>query len=124
MMLRTIASSRENQKKHPLQLIAERNWKDESHPGRLLSLEFLSTWLAERFELDYYRIDPLKVDVKAVTDVMSYAYAARFNVLPVRVDDETITVATCEPGITEWETELSNIHHKKIHSSYFKSRRY
>lgn len=114
MMLRTIASSRENQKKHPLQLIAERNWKDESHPSRLLSLEFLSTWLAERFELDYYRIDPLKIDVKAVTDIMSYAYAARFNVLPVQVDDETIIVATCEPNITEWETELSNIHHKKF----------
>lgn len=114
MMLRTIASSRENQKKHPLQLIAERNWKDESHPSRLLSLEFLSTWLAERFELDYYRIDPLKIDVKAVTDIMSYAYAARFNVLPVQVDEETIIVATCEPNITEWETELSNIHHKKF----------
>ncbi len=114
MMLRTIASSRENQKKHPLQLIAERNWKDESHPSRLLSLEFLTTWLAERFELDYYRVDPLKIDVKAVTDIMSYAYAARFKVLPVQVDDETITVATCEPNITEWETELSNIHHKKF----------
>ncbi len=114
MMLRTIASSRENQSKHPLQVIAERNWKDESHPSRLLSLEFLTTWLAERFGLEYYRIDPLKIDVKSVTDVMSYAYAARFNVLPIKVDSESITFATCEPNITEWETELSNIHHKKF----------
>ncbi|MCK5336054.1 MAG: Flp pilus assembly complex ATPase component TadA, partial [Gammaproteobacteria bacterium] len=114
MMLRTIASSRENQSKHPLQIIAERNWKDESHPSRLLSLEFLTTWLAERFGLEYYRIDPLKIDVKSVTDVMSYAYAARFNVLPIKVDSESITFATCEPNITEWETELSNIHHKKF----------
>jgi general secretion pathway protein E len=114
MMLRTLADSRENKSKHPLQIIAERNWRDESHPSRLLSLDFLTTWLAERFELDYYRIDPLKIDVKAVTDVMSYAYAARFKILPVHVDSETITVATCEPNITEWETELSNIHHKKF----------
>lgn len=114
MMLRTIASSRENQSKHPLQVIAERNWKDESHPSRLLSLDFLTTWLAERFELEYFRIDPLKVDVKSVTEIMSYAYAARFNVLPIHVDENTITVATCEPNITEWEIELSNIHHKQF----------
>lgn len=113
-MLRTIANSRENEKKHPLQLIAERNWKDESRPSQLLTLEFLTTWLAERCELEYYRIDPLKIDVRSVTDVMSYAYAARFNVLPVHVDSETITIATCEPYVTEWETELSNIHHKKF----------
>jgi len=113
-MLRTIANSRENEKKHPLQLIAERNWKDETRPSQLLTLEFLTTWLAERCELDYYRIDPLKIDVRSVTDVMSYAYAARFNVLPVLVDNDTITVATCEPYVTEWETELSNIHHKKF----------
>jgi len=113
-MLRTIANSRENEKKHPLQLIAERNWKDESQTAQLLTLEFLTTWLASRCELEYYRIDPLKIDVRSVTDVMSYAYAARFNVLPVHVDTETITIATSEPFITEWETELSNIHHKKF----------
>ena len=113
-MLRTIANSRENEKKHPLQLIAERSWKDETRPTQLLTLEFLTTWLAERCELEYYRIDPLKIDVRSVTDVMSYAYAARFNVLPVLVDSETITIATCEPYVTEWETELSNIHHKKF----------
>ena len=114
MMLRTIASSRENQSKHPLQVIADRSWKDETHPSRLLTLEYLTTWLAERSGLEYYRIDPLKVDVKSVTEVMSYAYASRFNVLPVKVDDKSITFATCDPYVTEWETELSNIHHKKF----------
>ena len=114
MMLRTIAGSRENQDKHPLQIIAERNWKDETKPSKLLSLEYLTNWLAERFNQDYYRIDPLKIDVGSVTDVMSYAYAARFNVLPVNVDEDSITFATCEPNVTEWETELSNIHHKKF----------
>ena len=113
-MLRTIAGSRENQEKHPLQIIAERNWKDETKPSQILSLEYLTTWLAERFDLEYYRIDPLKVDVRSITDVMSYAYAARFNILPVHVDDASITFATCEPNVTEWETELSNIHHKKF----------
>lgn len=114
MMLRTLAGSRENENKHPLQIIAERNWKDETHPSQLLSLEFLTAWLAARYELEYFRIDPLTIDVGSVTNVMSYAYAARFNILPVRVENDTITVATCEPNITEWETELGSILNKKF----------
>ncbi|MDH5393984.1 MAG: GspE/PulE family protein, partial [Gammaproteobacteria bacterium] len=114
MLLRTLAGSRENINKHPLQVIAERNWKDETRPGQLLTLEFLTTWLAGRYELEYFRIDPLKIDVTAVTNVMSYAYAARFSILPVLVENDIITVATCEPNITEWETELGNILNKKF----------
>ena len=114
MMLRTIAGSRENQDKHPLQIIADRNWKDETTPTQLLSLEYLTSWLAGKVNLEYHRIDPLKVDVAAVTDIMSYAYAERFGILPVKVDTKTITIATCEPEVTEWETELSNIHHKEF----------
>ncbi len=110
-MLRTIAIGAEYEKKHPLQIIADRNWK---HPqkSQLLSLEALTEWLAGRIDLPYVRIDPLKIDVSAVTNVMSYAYAARFNVLPIEVDDTTITVATTQPYDREWMDELSRLHGK------------
>jgi general secretion pathway protein E len=110
-MLRTIAIGNEYSKKHPLQIIAARNWKHPQHSG-LLSLEVLTEWFARRLEFPYARIDPLKIDVSAVTDVMSYAYAARFNVLPIRVDDTAITVATAQPFDKEWMDELSRIHRK------------
>ena len=100
-MLRTIAIGAEYNKKHPLQIIADRNWKHPQH-AQLLSLDVLTEWFARRVDLPYVRIDPLKIDVAAVTDVMSYAYAARFNVLPVKVDDTTITVATTQPYDREW----------------------
>jgi len=112
-MLRTIALGSEYQKKHPLQIIAERNWKHPQH-AQLLSLEVLTEWFARRLDFPYARIDPLKIDVAAVTDVMSYAYAARFNVLPIRVDDTTITVATAQPYDREWMDELSRIHKKEF----------
>ncbi len=110
-MLRTIAIGAEYQKKHPLQIIAERNWK-HPHKSHLLTLEVLTEWFARRVGLPYERIDPLKIDVKTVTEVMSYAYAARFNVLPVRVDDGKITVATSQPYDREWMDELARIHRK------------
>jgi len=112
-MLRTIAIGAEYNKKHPLQIIADRNWKHPQH-AQLLSLDVLTEWFARRVDLPYVRIDPLKIDVAAVTDVMSYAYAARFNVLPIKVDDATITVAATQPYDMEWMDELSRIHRKEF----------
>ena len=112
-MLRTIAIGAEYSKKHPLQIIADRNWKHPQH-AKLLSLDVLTEWFARRVDLPYVRIDPLKIDVAAVTDVMSYAYAARFNVLPIKVNDTTITVAAAQPYDREWMDELSRIHRKEF----------
>ena len=110
-MLRTIAVGSGYDHKHPLQVIAERNWK---HPqtAKLLSLDFLTEWFANRLDIPYERIDPLKIEVTVVTEVMSYAYAARFNVLPIRVNETSITVATAQPFDREWMDELSRIHRK------------
>ncbi len=113
-MLRTIAISKEYTEKNPLAVLAERQWIDQRDNRTLLSLEFLTVWLAERVSLPYYRIDPLKIDVSMITSVVSYAYAARFNILPVKVEANSITVATTEPFEREWETELSRINNKSF----------
>src|SRR5580704_3385277 len=42
-----------------------------------LDVEALTEWLAGRCGLPYLRIDPLRVDVGRVTDVMSITYAER-----------------------------------------------
>ena len=112
-MLRTLAVGAAYKKKHPLEIIAERNWVNNK-TQQTMTIDMLTTWFAERVELPYVRIDPLKVEVSEVTEVMSYAYAARFNVLPIEVDDKTITVATAQPFEREWETELSRIHNKEF----------
>lgn len=111
-MLRMLAVSPEYYEKNALLVIAERQWIDQRDKHSLLDLELLTVWLAERVSMPYYRIDPLKIDVSKVTSVMSYAYASRFNVLPVSVDEQSITVATTEPFVTEWEQELSRINQK------------
>ncbi len=111
-MLRTLAVDKSYLEKNPLIVIAERQWIDQRNQSTLLSLEVLAAWLAEKVDLPYERIDPLKIDVPSVTGVMSYAYAANFNILPIAVDDNTITIATAEPFVDDWEQELSRINHK------------
>ena len=43
--------------------------------GQVLDTEVLTEWLAGRSHLAYLRIDPLRVDVGRVADVMSVQYA-------------------------------------------------
>ena len=112
-MLRTLAVGEEYKKKNPLEIIAERNWSNVQTEAPL-TLDTLTRWLAERVKLPFVRIDPLKIEVSEVTEVMSYAYAARYNVLPIKVDDTTITVATAQPFERDWESELSRIHNKQF----------
>ena len=112
-MLRTLAVNAEYKKKNPLEVIADRNWINLT-TQKLLTLDFLTQWFARRVGLPYVRIDPLKIEVAEVTEVMSYAYAARFNVLPIKVDVASITVATAQPFVRDWESELSRIHNKEF----------
>jgi general secretion pathway protein E len=59
--------------------------------------------------MEYFHIDPLKINFSAVTEVMSGAYAARFKVLPVAVNTREAVVATSEPYIKDWERELKQM---------------
>ena len=87
---------------HPIAVVAEQGWGNLKDPQTQLDAEGLICWLAERCNLPYVRIDPLKVDVSAVTNVVSYAYATRFKILPIAVQGDRVTIATSEPYIREW----------------------
>ncbi len=84
---------------HPLQRLAVVGMARQTD-GVVLDAEALTQWLAQRAGLAYLRIDPLKVDVGKVADVMSAAYAERHKVLPVQVSPAEVVVATAEPFIT------------------------
>ncbi len=74
--------------------------------GKPLDIETIAQWLAGRAGLGYLRIDPLKVDVGKVADTMSAVYAERHKVLPVQVTPAEVVVATSEPFVTDWVSEV------------------
>ena len=113
-MLTSVIRPSERKKKNPLQIVADRNWDDPRSEGRKLDLELLTQWLADQSGLPLYRIDPLKVDVAAVTSVMSYAYASRFGIMAVEVGADDVTIGTAQPWIREWQGELERILAKTI----------
>ncbi len=112
-MLKAVVSG-EDRKKHPLIVIAHHKWPNAKSPQHVLDLPTLTEWLANKVGLPLYVIDPLKIDVPAVTAVMSYAYARRFNILAVEVRKDEVVIITAEPYEREWERELAQILGKRI----------
>ena len=94
---------------HPLTVIAEQRWKSLKPPHRVLDLDALTEWMARWCGLPYMHVDPLKVNLAAVTDLMSSAYAARYRILPVEVRSHEVVIATAEPFQRGWEKEISAI---------------
>ena len=74
--------------------------------GQSLDLEALTEWLAGRCRLPYLRIDPLRVDVGRVADVMSVQYAQSRHALPVSVSATEVVIATAEPFDIGWLPEI------------------
>jgi general secretion pathway protein E len=96
---------------HPLVRLGSANLSD-ARDGRVLDTEALAKWLAARLAMPYMHIDPLKVDVARVTEVMSVRYAETRRALPVAVGPTEVTVATYEPLDTGWVAEIE-AHTKK-----------
>ena len=75
--------------------------------GSKLDLDTLTIWLATKAAQPYLRIDPLKINVTAVTEVMSYAFAQRHNILVVEVAEDTVCIASGQPFMFQWEGMLT-----------------
>ncbi len=99
---------------HPLLIIAGQNWKSLLPPFKVLNSDSLTEWLAKHVGLEYYHIDPLKIDFSAVTDIMSSDYAARFGILPVQMTPNEVVIATSEPFLRDWENVLKQTVRRNI----------
>jgi general secretion pathway protein E len=82
--------------------------------GRVLDAEALTEWLAGRLKLPYVRIDPLKVDVGRVADVMSASYAEARRCLPIQVGLNEVTIAVAEPNDTSWVPQIESHTRKRV----------
>ncbi|MDB5839601.1 MAG: type secretion system family protein [Herminiimonas sp.] len=99
---------------HPLVAVAQCKLHSPAPPHKLLTLDWLTEWVAGKVQVPFFRIDPLKIDFTRVADVMSATYAARFNILPVELTTTELVIATAEPLQTEWQAEIAKITRRNI----------
>ncbi|MDO8291794.1 MAG: GspE/PulE family protein [Gallionella sp.] len=99
---------------HPLVIIGEQKWRSLLAPGKPLSVEFLTEWLAARIGMPYFHIDPLQLNFGGIANVVSKSYAERLKIMPVKVGEGEVTIATAEPFLTDWMADLERILNLKI----------
>ncbi|MFZ3321831.1 MAG: GspE/PulE family protein [Usitatibacter sp.] len=95
--------------RHPITSIGDLRLRTIKTPSTPLTHGYITEWVAGRVKMPFFNIDPLKIDLKNVTGVMSADYAAKRNILPVEVSGKDVTIAVCEPFITSWEAELTSM---------------
>ena len=99
---------------HPIVIIADQKWKDLKPPHKVFSVEQLSHFIAHQAKVDFYHIDPLKLDFSSAAQVMSKAYAERLKIMPIAIKGDVATIATADPFHTEWISDLERVLNLKI----------
>ena len=98
----------------PLVSISSMLPSKKANPDNKLSLEELSEWCAIQIGMDYLHIDPLKIDVGNVMNVISYEYAQQNGLLPVYLDHSKVRFAVCRPVDQNWHSELEGLLNKEV----------
>jgi len=98
---------------HPLVFLAEQKL-DNQASGKPLDMDSLLSWLAEASGQSVYQIDPLKINVGEIAEVMSLAFAQRHKILALEVNDAEVVIASAEPWVSSWESNLEHVLRKPI----------
>lgn len=99
---------------HPLNYLASQQLADARRSGATLSIDTLLQWLSDRCGLGFQRIDPLKIDVPSVTEVMSFAFAQRHRILAVASTPAEVVIACAEPFVDGWVSDLQQVLNRPI----------
>ncbi len=108
-----VMTSRRDKAQHPLITISDfglpngHNLQQESE--HKLTVTWLNQWFAAKANMPLIRIDPLKVDVPAVTQLMSFEYARSQNILPIEVMADEVVIGTDQPFYTDWHASIQKV---------------
>src|SRR5690554_4714693 len=78
-----IRRGNDEQTTHSTSQTAKQDYVNALTTGKTLNETDIIAWLAAKHRMDAYQIDPLEVDVTAVTQIMSYAFSERHQILAV-----------------------------------------
>ena len=108
-----VITSRRDKAQHPLITISEFGLSNghalDQNAETKLTLAWLNQWLASKAGMSIVRIDPLKVDVPAVTQLMSFEYARSQHILPVEVKVDEVVIGTDQPFYTDWQASIEKL---------------
>ena len=118
-----VITSRRNKAQHPLITISEFGLPNghalDNSPENKLTLAWLNQWLAAKADMPLVRIDPLKVNVPAVTRLMSFEYARSQHILPIEVTLDEVVIGTDQPFYIDWHGNIEKLIKSKSYRTVF-----
>ncbi|MCP4721388.1 MAG: type II/IV secretion system protein, partial [Desulfobacteraceae bacterium] len=66
-------------------------------PGKIIDEDLIYKAIASAFRLEYIKIDPLKLELNLVTGTISKSFALKHLLLPLKVEEGKLVVATPDP---------------------------
>jgi len=105
---------KDNTNLNPLIAISSTIPSSKQGNGKKLSLSELCEWAAKQTELEFYHIDPLKIDVGPLMDIVSFDYAEQHEILPIKATANSVTFATAKPHSMKWQQELEQLLNREV----------
>jgi general secretion pathway protein E len=84
------------------------------NPARVLDEEIIFQALARAWKIPYKKIDPLKLDLNLVTSTIPLTFAMKHMVLPVKIKDGCLIVATSNPANPEVMADIAQVSKMKV----------
>ena len=94
---------------HPLEVISEQKWRNLKPPCKLLSIEYLTEWLAAHIGMPYFHIDPLQLNFGGIANIVSKSYAERLKIMPVKAGRGFMQTVSTKCDWSEIEHNLGKI---------------
>lgn len=92
-----------------IDIVSSLSFDDQLQPDRKLSADRMTEAVAQRYQLPYVKIDPLKLDHTLITSTLSRPFARRHNVVPLSLETGVLTVAVTNPLAHELFDDLRRI---------------
>lgn len=94
--------------------VAKMQAVDDADHEKSLDAVAIGDVIAKLAGQSLYHVDPLKVDVTAVTSVMSYEFAQQHKILALEVLPNEVIIGSSEPFVDQWEDGLRHVLRKEI----------
>lgn len=91
---------------HPLDLLWSLTIPDRRSEGKNFTPDQLMSILGKAWNLEYKRVDLLKIKLEVVGSIIPHAYAQRLCIVPIDSDSESVTILTSEPYALSWIDEI------------------
>lgn len=99
---------------NPLSLIHELTAPEKRVGTKKFTHDELMIAVAQELGLEYLRVDVMKVNLEAVSQLIPHAYAERLKIVPVEITPTTVTILTSEPFVTSWVDEVAGQTKRKV----------